>query len=205
MLRIGLTGGIGSGKTTVANYFSSLAIDVIDADEIVHQISVPGQKCFEAITKHFGEDIHNADGTINRQTLANKVFNNETARKELEAILHPAVRAAMKLAIREVRSPYCILVIPLLVETGFTELVDRVLVVTADREKRFAWIKQRNGLSDDQIESVMAAQASDEEREKIADDVIENNGSLDSLFRQVENLDRIYRVKVKGCDLKLET
>jgi len=198
MLRIGLTGGIGSGKTTVANYFSSLAIDVIDADEIVHKISVPGQQSFDAITEHFGEDIHNADGTINRQTLAKKVFKNETARKELEAILHPAVRAAMKLAVQEVRSPYCILVIPLLVETGFTELVDRVLVVTADREKRFAWIKQRNGLSDDQIESIMAAQASDEEREKIADDVIENNGSLDSLFRQIENLDRFYRVKVKG-------
>ena len=193
MLRIGLTGGIGSGKTTVANYFSSLAIDVIDADEIVHKISVPGQQSFDAITEHFGEDIHNADGTINRQTLAKKVFKNETARKELEAILHPAVRAAMKLAVQEVRSPYCILVIPLLVETGFTELVDRVLVVTADREKRFAWIKQRNGLSDGQIESIMAAQASDEEREIIADDVIENNGSLESLHQQVEELDRIYR------------
>ncbi len=177
----------------MANYFSSLAIDVIDADEIVHQISVPGQQSFEAITEHFGEEIHNADGTINRQTLAKRVFNNETARKELEAILHPAVRAAMKLAIQEVRSPYCILVIPLLVETGFTELVDRVLVVTADREKRFAWIKQRNGLSDELIESIMAAQASDEEREKIADDIIENNGSLESLLQQVKLLDQKYR------------
>ena len=193
MLRIGLTGGIGSGKTTVANYFSSLAIDVIDADEIVHQISVPGQQSFEVITEHFGEEIHNADGTINRQTLAKRVFNNETARKELEAILHPAVRAAMKLAVQEARSPYCILVIPLLVETGFTELVDRVLVVTADREKRFAWIKQRNGLSDELIESIMAAQASDEEREKIADDIIENNGSLESLLQQVKLLDQKYR------------
>ncbi|GMR06644.1 MAG: dephospho-CoA kinase [Gammaproteobacteria bacterium] len=193
MLRIGLTGGIGSGKTTVANCFSSLAIDVIDADEIVHKISVPGQKSFDTITKHFGEDIHNADGTINRQALAKKVFKNETVRKKLEAILHPAVRAAMKLAIQEVRSPYCILVIPLLVETGFTELVDRVLVVTADREKRIAWIKQRNGLSDDQIESIMKAQASDNERVKIADDIIENNGSLDSLLKQVEKLDQKYR------------
>lgn len=198
MLRIGLTGGIGSGKTTVANYFSSLAIDVIDADEIVHKISVPGQKSFDIITEHFGENILIADGTINRQALAKKVFNNQIARKKLEAILHPAVRAAMKLAIQEVRSPYCILVIPLLVETGFTELVDRVLVVTADREKRIAWIKQRNGLTDDQIESIMAAQASDKERIKIADDIIENNGSLDSLFRQVENLDRVFRKKLKG-------
>jgi dephospho-CoA kinase len=193
MLHIGLTGGIGSGKTTVANYFSSLAIDVIDADEIVHQISVPGQKCFEAITEYFSEDILNADGTINRKALSNKVFRNETARKKLEAILHPAVKAAMKMAIQEVRSPYCILVIPLLVETGFTELVDRVLVVTADREKRFAWIKQRNGLSDELIESIMAAQASDEERRKIADDIIENDGSLESLLQQVKLLDQKYR------------
>ncbi len=193
MLRIGLTGGIGSGKTTVANYFSSLAIDVIDADEIVHQISVPGQPGFDAITAHFGEDILNADGTINRQVLGKIIFNNETARNTLETILHPAVRTAMKLAVQEVRSPYCILVIPLLVETDFTELVDRVLIVTADREKRIAWIKKRNGLSDNQIESIMATQASDEERREIADDIIENNGSLDSLFRQVEKLDRTYR------------
>ncbi|MEA1889179.1 MAG: dephospho-CoA kinase, partial [Pseudomonadota bacterium] len=162
------------------------------------KLSVPGQQTFNVITEHFGIDILNTDGTINRQALANKVFKNETARKELEAILHPAVRAAMTKAIRECRSAYCILVIPLLVETGFTELVDRVLVVTAGREKRLAWIKQRNGLSEDQIESIMAAQASDQQREAIADDIIENNGSLDSLFRQVENLDRTYRVKVKG-------
>jgi len=193
MLRIGLTGGIGSGKTTVADYFSSLGIDVIDADEIVHKISVPGQQSFDTITENFGEDILNADGTINRQALAKKVFKNQTARKKLEAILHPAVSDAMKLAIQKTQSPYCILVIPLLVETGFTELVDHVLVVTADREKRIAWIKQRNGLSDGQISSIMAAQASDEERGKIADDIIENNRSLDSLFRQVEKLDQIYR------------
>ncbi|MEA1889173.1 MAG: dephospho-CoA kinase, partial [Pseudomonadota bacterium] len=92
MLRIGLTGGIGSGKSTVANYFSTLGIDVIDADEIVHKLSVPGQQTFNVITEHFGIDILNTDGTINRQALANKVFKNETMRKELEAILHPAVR-----------------------------------------------------------------------------------------------------------------
>lgn len=195
MLRIGLTGGIGSGKTTVADYFSSLAIDVIDADIIVHEISAPGQPCFSSITKYFGEDMLNADGTINRQLLAEKVFKNETARKKLEAILHPAVRAAMQLAVQEVSSPYCILVIPLLVETGFTELVDRVLVVTAEKEKRIAWIKQRNGLNEEQIESIMAAQACDEQRNKIADDIIENNGSLDSLYLQVEKLDQIYRAE----------
>lgn len=193
MLRVGLTGGIGSGKTTVANHFSRLGIHIIDADEIVHQISTPGHQAFDAIIQHFGNDILNTDGTLNRQKLSENVFNNDSERKILEGILHPAVREAMQQQIQESDSPYCILVIPLLVETGYTDLVDRVLVVTADRNKRFAWVKQRNGLSDTQIESIMAAQASDEDRNNIADDVIENNGSLDSLYKQVENLDRVYR------------
>ena len=193
MLRIGLTGGIGSGKTTVANHFSSLGIHIIDADEIVHQISTPGHLPFDQIVQHFGKDILHTDGTIDRQKLSQRVFRNEAERKVLEGILHPAVRMTMQQEIKESDSPYCILVIPLLVETGYTDLVDRVLVVTADREKRVAWVKQRNGLSDTQIESIMAAQASDEERDRIADDVIENNGSLDSLFKQVEDLDSKYR------------
>ena len=193
MLRIGLTGGIGSGKTTVANHFSSLGIHIIDADEIVHQISTPGHRAFDAIIQHFGVDVLNSDGTLNRLELGHRVFTDTEERKALESILHPAVRIAMQQEMKESDSPYCILVIPLLVETGYTDLVDRVLVVTADREKRVAWVKQRNGLSDTQIESIMAAQASDEERDRIADDVIENNGSLDSLFKQVEDLDSKYR------------
>ena len=193
MLRIGLTGGIGSGKTTVANHFSSLGIHIIDADEIVHQISTPGHRAFDAIIQHFGKDILHTNGTIDRQKLSQRVFRNEAERKVLEGILHPAVRTTMQQQINDSKSPYVLLVIPLLVETGYTDLVDRVLVVTADREKRVAWVKRRNGLSDTQIESIMAAQASDEERERKADDVIENNGSLDSLFKQVEDLDSKYR------------
>jgi len=202
MLRIGLTGGIGSGKTTVANHFSSLGIDIIDADEIVHRISAPGQKSYNDITERFGNDFLNADGTINRQALAKSIFKNDAARKELEAILHPAVRDAMKLAVQEAHSPYCILVIPLLAETGFTELVDRVLVVTADKEKRISWVIQRNGLRNEQIESIMAAQASDEERIKIADDIIENSGSAKSLKQQVERLDKKYSLESIRVNLK---
>ena len=193
MLRIGLTGGIGSGKSTVADYFSELGIEIIDADAIVHEISTPGHPSFEAILHHFGKKILSDDGTLNRQALSQKVFNNETERKILEGILHPAVRLSMHKAVENVRSPYCILVIPLLVETGFPDLVDRVLVVTADLDRRKDWIKQRSRLNNDQIKSIMAAQASDEERSKIADDVIENNGSLESLFLKVEELDQKYR------------
>lgn len=193
MLHIGLTGGIGSGKTTVSDHFSTLGIDIIDADEIVHRISTPGHQAYDAIIRHFGSDVLNTDETINRQKLSQCVFNNAKERQVLEGILHPAVRKAMQQEMNDSNSPYCILVIPLLVETGYTDLVDRVLVVTADKEKRTAWIKRRNGLSNDQIESIMAAQASDEERNNIADDVIENSGSLDSLFQQVEDLDRLYR------------
>lgn len=197
MLRIGLTGGIGSGKTTVANHFSSLGIHIIDADEIVHQISRPGHRAFDAIIQHFGKGILHTNGTIDRQKLSQRVFRNEAERKVLEGILHPAVRMTMQQQINDSNSPYVLLVIPLLVETGYTDLVDRVLVVTADRAKRVAWVKRRNGLSDTQIESIMAAQASDEERDSIADDVIENNGSLDSLFKQVEELDRKYRLNTQ--------
>jgi len=193
MLRIGLTGGIGSGKTTVANHFASLGIHIIDADEIVHQLSTPGHQAFDAIIQHFGNEILNADGTLNRQKLSQRVFNNDAERKLLEGILHPAVKAAMQQQIKESNSPYCILVIPLLVETGYKDLVDRVLVVTADTDKRIEWVKQRNSLSKAQIESIMAAQASDAERNNIADDVIKNTGSLDSLYKQVEDLDQVYR------------
>lgn len=193
MLRIGLTGGIGSGKTTVANYFSTLGIDVIDADEIVHRISTPGHPAFDAIIRYFGTDILTKDGTINRQQLGQRVFRDDTERKVLEEILHPAVRTTMQLQIKESNSPYVLVVIPLLVETGFTDLVDRIVVVTANKDKRVAWIKQRNGHNETQIREIMAAQASDDERNRIADDIIENNGSLDSLFQQVNMLDQKYR------------
>lgn len=202
MLRIGLTGGIGSGKTTVANHFATLGIHIIDADEIVHRISSPGHQAFNDITRYFGNDILNDDGTINRQKLSQRVFSDIAERKVLEGILHPAVRMVMQQEMKQSTSPYCILVIPLLVETGYTDLVDRVLVVTADREKRIAWVKQRNGLRAEQIESIMAVQASDEDRNKIADDILENNGPLDSLFQQIENLDRLYKeisLRMKNC------
>lgn len=202
MLRIGLTGGIGSGKTTVANHFATLGIHVIDADEIVHRISSPGHQAFNDITRYFGNDILNDDGTINRQKLSQRVFSDIAERRVLEGILHPAVRMVMQQEMKQSTSPYCILVIPLLVETGYTDLVDRVLVVTADREKRIAWVKQRNGLGTEQVESIMAVQASDEDRNKIADDILENNGPLDSLFQQIENLDRLYKeisLRMKNC------
>ena len=199
MLRIGLTGGIGSGKTTVSDHFSTLGVDIIDADEIVHRISTPGHLAYDAIIRYFGTDELNVDGTINRQKLSKRVFSDATERQVLEGILHPAVRTAMQQEMKDSNTPYCILVIPLLVETGYTDLVDRVLVVTADKEKRTEWIKHRNGLSNEQIESIMTAQASDEERNNFADDVIDNSGSLDSLFQQVEDLDRLYReISSKG-------
>ena len=193
MLRIGLTGGIGCGKTTVADYFSRLGIDIIDADEIVHRISAPGHPLFDRIVQTFGSGILAEDGTLIRQKLSEIVFADETSRKNLEAILHPAVRESMQLALQDVHSPYCILVIPLLVETGFDDLVDRVLVVTAERDRRINWVRERSGLTTVQIESIMATQASDKQRKEIADDVIENTGTLAALYQQVEVLDQKYR------------
>jgi dephospho-CoA kinase len=193
MLRIGLTGGIGSGKTTVADNFAALGIDIIDADEIVHKLSRPGEPVFTAIVAAFGESILNADGTLDRKRLGEIVFSDSEARSKLEKIIHPVVRRRMNEEITRVSSPYCILVIPLLVETGFTDLVDRILVVTADEQRRIQWLKARDGFRAEQVRSIMQAQASDEERDRLADDIIENSGSIEQLLRKTEELDRKYR------------
>jgi dephospho-CoA kinase len=193
MLRIGLTGGIGSGKTTVANHFSALGIDVIDADVIVHQISQPGEAVFAAIIEAFGNSVLNLDGTLNRKHLGEIVFNDNTARKKLESIIHPEVRRRMLHAITEVKSPYCVLVIPLLIETGFTDMVDRVLVIAADMQQKVQRVQARDEMNEELIKSIMDTQATDGERKKIADDVIENTGSITSLKAKTEELDRLYR------------
>jgi dephospho-CoA kinase len=190
MLRIGLTGGIGSGKTTVADHFAALGIDVIDADKIAHELSRPGEPVFTAIVAAFGESILNADGTLDRKRLGEIVFSDSAARSKLEKIVHPVVRRRMNEEITRVSSPYCILVIPLLVETGFTDLVDRILVVTADEQRRIQRVNARDGFRAEQVRSIMQAQASDEERDRLADDVIENSGSIEQLLRKTEEIDR---------------
>ena len=191
-LRTGLTGGIGSGKSTVADMFASLGAPVIDADEIVHELSQPGQSGYRQIVDAFGDAALDHDGALNRAWLRDRAFNDPAVRQALEDIFHPMVRETMTQWAAGQTAPYCILVVPLLIETGFTDITDRVCVVMADEDIRRQRVRAR-GLADAQIDAILARQASDDERLAATDDVIDNNGDLEDLRRQVAELDRRYR------------
>ncbi len=194
MLVIGLTGGIGSGKSTVTAMFESLGIPVIDADKIAHALTSPGQPAVHLIAKAFGDHVLNQDNSLNRQHLREIVFADEARRKQLEALLHPLIRAEMQQQVRRLKNTsYCILCIPLLLEVGQTDMVDRVLVVDCPQQTQRERLHRRDQLDDKQIDAILAAQLSREHRLQAADDVISNNTDLKELQQQVHELDRKYR------------
>lgn len=192
MLRIGLTGGIGSGKSTVAALFADRGVPVVDADTIAHQLTRPGGVAIEPIIQAFGPDILAPDKSLDRKRLAARVFNDPTQRARLEAILHPLIRAEMQSATRRLKVPYCLLVIPLLIETQQQDLVDRILVVDVDEKTQFERTQARDGRSADQIRSIISAQINRSQRLKQADDCITNNGDVTALKDQVDALHRKY-------------
>ena len=192
MLTVGLTGGIGSGKSTVAQRFIELGVPVIDADDIAHFLVEPGKPALQRIIGEFGSDMLSVDGKLNRSLLRKIVFDNPSQRKVLEAILHPLIRIEMMRRVDELKVPYCVLCIPLLVETRQTDIVDRVLVIDSPEELRRRRIKQRDGLPDTEIKAILAAQATAEDRLAAADDVIVNDGGLDDICRQVDELHQKY-------------
>lgn len=193
-IKVGLTGGIGSGKTTVAKAFTALGVTVMDADALARQLSRPGGAAFQQIVAQFGGEIVDAQGCIDRRRLGRMVFASQQKRRRLEAILHPPIRAQMNArAMRDAR-PYCILDIPLLIESRQHLDMQRVLVVTCARDVRIRRIKNRAGnrLTDADIERVMQSQVDDDARLKAADDVIDNNGGVGDLQRQVRRLHETY-------------
>lgn len=192
MLRIGLTGGIGSGKSTVAMLFAENAVPVIDADAIAHQLTRPGGVAIEPIIQAFGPDILAPDKSLDRKRLAARVFNDPVQRARLEAILHPLIRAEMQSAMRRLKAPYCLLVIPLLIETQQQDLVDRILVVDVDEKTQIERTLVRDGRSADQIRAIIAAQIDRSQRLKLAHDCISNNGDMSALKDQVDTLHRKY-------------
>jgi len=192
-LRIGLTGGIGSGKSTVARLFVGLGIAVIDADEIAHRLMSPGGSAVSAILRQFGADL-SADGGIDRRRLGRIVFEQPQQRQRLEALLHPMIRIEMERAARNAQTPYCVLVIPLLVEAGQRDLVDRVLVVDTDEETQIARVRDRDRRDAAEIQAILAAQAGRTQRLAAADEVVNNRGDLRELRRQVEALHQRYLV-----------
>lgn len=192
MLRIGLTGGIGSGKSTVANYFKELGIDIIDADEVARAVVAPGQPALTHISNYFGSDVLTADGSLNRNKLREIIFTHPTKRHWLEKLLHPLIRKKMLTLAEQATSPYCILAIPLLIENQLKQMVHRILVVDSSEELQISRTQQRDQLSAEQIMRIMATQVSREQRLAAADDVIINDSDLTKIKAQVLALHQHY-------------
>lgn len=191
-LRVGLTGGIGSGKTTVSQMFAELGVPVLDADEAAREVVAPGSPAWREIRDAFGPQVLDADGHIARDRLRAIVFADAHRRRELEAITHPRILDLLERRVRALRAPYCVLAIPLLAEGGLTEHVDRVLVVDAAQHLQIERVTARDGLTAAQVKAIMDTQASRRDRLAIANDVITNDGDRESLRAQVAALHQRY-------------
>lgn len=191
MLKIGLTGGIGSGKTTVAALFAAKGIPVIDADVVARALVEPDRPAFTVIVEHFGPELLK-DGGLDRSRLRQHIFSVPGARQWLESLLHPLVYDEMQCRIEGLAAPYVLLVIPLLLETGRRDFVDRLLVVDCPTELQRQRVRQRDALDDAEIVQILSAQMAREVRLAHADDVIRNAGSPEGLTVQVERLHQFY-------------
>ena len=191
-LRIGLTGGIASGKSTVADMFAELGVPVIDTDVIAREVVRPGEPALDEIRKAFGDGVIAADGTLDRAAMRAIVFGDDTARRRLEAILHPRIGEATREQADAAGGDYQVIVVPLLVGSALRAFVDRVLVVDCAEETQVARLLARDAESEAQARRILAAQSSREERLAIADDVVENDGDLDATREQVLALHRRY-------------
>jgi dephospho-CoA kinase len=191
-LRVGLTGGIGSGKSTVAKLFCDKHVPVIDADIIARKLVEPGQASLKEISDQLGKEFIRDDGGLDRTRLRNYIFGNENARIKLEAILHPRVAEAIAEEVSSVKSPYCVIVIPLMFEAAQEYLADRVLVVDAPEKNQISRVVARDGTRDEDVRQIMATQLDRESRLKRADDVIINDADKSALQIQVARLHERY-------------
>ena len=193
MFKVGLTGGIGSGKSTVADLFAGQGVPVIDTDVIACTLTAPGGMALDAVRAAFGDQVMQADGSLDRAALRRRVFSDADARHQLEAILHPLIRLAVEQQLATLAAPYVLIVIPLLVETGtYQAVLDRVLVVDCPEDQQIARVMARSGLTLDEVKAILAAQAARAARLAIADDVISNTASPEALRTQVAVLHRRY-------------
>ncbi|NND35675.1 MAG: dephospho-CoA kinase [Gammaproteobacteria bacterium] len=192
MLRVGLTGGIASGKSLVASMFAKLGVPVIDTDQVARDVVAPGQPALQEIRAQFGPDVILPSGELDRRRLRRLIFEEDSRREALEAILHPSIRRETLARAGRAGGPYQILVVPLLVETGFGALMDRVLVVDCPTDVQRTRLSSRDAESLEQMDRMLAAQATREERLAVADDVIDNSGDVDDTRAQVEALHAMY-------------
>lgn len=185
---VGLTGGIGSGKSTVAAYFRQHGVVTVDADDIAREVVEPGSPALEAIARHFGHQVIQENGSLDRAALREIVFAAEEKRQWLEQLLHPLIRQRTEQRLQAATSPYVILVSPLLLETDQKQLVDRILVVDVSTDTQLNRTMSRDNNSREQVERIMAAQMPRETRRTQADDIIDNEVSPDAVARAVEQL-----------------
>jgi dephospho-CoA kinase len=191
---VGLTGGIGSGKTLVADAFAALGVEVIDTDLLAHQLSAAGQPGYTTILATFGAGMRHSDGELDRAALRRLVFADAEARARLEAILHPLIAAEVVRLVEGWRGTYGVIVVPLLLERdGLRSLANRILVVDCPEAEQIRRVVARNGLSVAEVRAIMAAQIDREHRLAAADDVVHNAGPPEAVAPQVEALDRRYR------------
>ncbi|CBG86888.1 dephospho-CoA kinase [Citrobacter rodentium] len=189
---VALTGGIGSGKSTVANAFADLGVQIVDADIIARQVVAPGQPALEAIASRFGKALIGADGTLQRRLLRERIFANPQEKAWLNALLHPLIHQETQRQFRQATSSYVLWVVPLLVENGLHSKANRVLVVDVSAETQLSRTMLRDDVTRAHVEQILAAQATREARLAVADDVIDNNGAPESIKPDVARLHALY-------------
>jgi dephospho-CoA kinase len=190
--RVALTGGIASGKTTVANLFAELGVPLIDTDVIARQVVEPGHPALTEVVQTFGPGVLDAEGRLDRRRMRERIFSDPAAKQRLEAILHPAIRVEMEHQSRAAGGPYQVLVIPLLTEGRRRDHVDRVLLVDVPEELQVQRLMMRDGVTHPQAEASLSAQATRAERLALADDVVRNTGRVDELRESVAQLHQKY-------------
>lgn len=196
---IGLTGGIGSGKSTAADIFKELGAAVVDTDEISRELTAAGGAAMPEIRKQYGPEFIAPDGSLDRERIRRLVFGNAEARKQLESILHPMIRAESRARVATARAPYVILVVPLLFESdAYLDLLKRVLVVDCSEERQIERAMRRSRISADEVRAIMASQLSRAARRARADDVIDNDGGMEALRRQVDEIHSEYLNLARG-------
>lgn len=197
MLKVAVTGGIGSGKTSISTLFEKLDAPIIDTDIIAHDLTENDPQVLLEITNAFGQDVLTLHGKLNRKKLAQIIFNVKENKQLLENILHPKIRIEVlsqiqDLTVKDTPPAYVIIVVPLLIEANYDEFIDRILVVIADEEQRIERVRQRDKRSMSEIRSIIANQSNDEKLLKKADDIIENNSNIKNLELQVNKLHKQY-------------
>jgi len=191
-LRVALTGGIGSGKSTVASKFHGFGTPIIDSDVIARSLVTRGEPCLNAIINEFGKGILDNRGELDRTKLSTIIFNDSEAKRKLEEILHPAIYQEIEREVSNIDYPYCLVAVPLLIETKATEKFDRILLVDVPEEKQLARVLERDKTSINFISEIIKNQASRDERLKYADDIIDNSAQVEELNNVVEKLHRQY-------------